>query len=649
MKKLLRISAFFLLLPALLLTSCNDDDDTSALPKAPRNFEAKAGDGQVTLHWIAPASNDVLEYAITWTPGDGQASVKPKASSYTVTGVTNNVEYTFTLSAVYGYGRSEVLETTLKPGNPDVLYEDVVDLKATTGYGVIDLKWEAPDADSRTTVSGYTITFEPDAEEVQQPIELGADATSYHIDGLRNGTEYTVSVVTHYTDKGISDGATVVAKPADPITGVSVEDADYVTFDMRNHTIDVYYNKANDLKNVVLDLTLDEGAVGGAIPEQLTFDLSGGKTGSIRITDDIAYTVSGEVDLLVSAFNATWNKKSLVADVTIDQEKRIIVADFGDGLLDKSTVDVEMTLSENATLVSPAENPAKMNLTADTTLLKVNGKYGNEVSYKVVCKGENLFNPTGITGKAVPSDWERLMEYNGKAIPGSIALYHVTQYNGEEVNVYVVMWGKDAGMTVYTESGEPKTFGEYKAMAAGDAPNVLIAGLPSTAFVAVHDGELAYYDKGFAGGGPAVPTYVVEADGTWTQNTSCIKEVDGVMKLHNFDKGQSLWNATEAFGCGGFYLNPAAGGGFTPGDGAVVSRTFFGVDKSANAQVAAFFICESSDTATGFAQDDICRALISVGITCGYPVVDRANVGLYINDGEVFATSASPRFAVGIK
>ena len=649
MKKLLRISAFFLLLPALLLTSCDDDDDTgSYTAKAPKNFEAKAGDGQVTLYWIAP-SDDVQEYALTWTPGDGQASVKSKASSYTVTGLTNNVEYTFSISAVYAYGKSDTLQAVIKPVNPDVLYEDVVDLKATTGYGSINLTWDAPDADSRTTVSGYTLTFTPDVEEIEQPIELSADKNSYLISGLNNGTEYTISLVTNYTDKGVSEGASITAKPADPIAGVAVADADYVRFDLRSHTIDVYYNKENDLKNVVLDLTLDEGAVGGLIPEQLTFDLSNGKTGSIAITDDIAYVVSAEVDLLVSGFKATWNNESLEADVTIDQKTRVIVADFGDGLLDKSAVDVEMTLSENATLVSPAENPAVMNLNADTTLLKVNGKYDNEVSYKVVCKGENLFNPAAYTGKSIPSNWERVMEYNGKGIPGSIALYHFTQYNGEEVNAYVVMWGKDAAMSVYSENGEQKSFGEYKTMAAADAPNVLIAGLTSTSFVAVHEGELIYYNSSYEGGGPAVPTYAIETDGTWTQNTSCIKAVDGVMKLHNYDKGQVIWNATEAFGCGGFYLNPAAGGGFTPGDAAVVSRTFFGVNSAANAQVAAFFICEDNGTAAGFSQDDICRALISVGITCGYPVVDRTNVGLYINDSEVIATSATPRFAVGIK
>lgn len=658
MKKLLRISAFFLLLPALLLTSCNDDDDTSALPKAPRNFEAKAGDGQVTLHWIAPTSDDVQEYAITWTPGDGQASVKPKASSYTVTGLTNNVEYTFTLSAVYGYGRSEVLETTIKPGNPDILYEDVVDLKATTGYGVIDLTWKAPDADSRTTLSGYTITFEPDAEDIEQPIELDADATSYQIGGLRNGTEYTVSIVAHYTDKGISDGATVVAKPADPITGVAVENADYVRFDMRNHTIDVYYNKTNDLKNVVLDLALEEGAVGGAIPEQLTFDLSGGKTGSIKITDEISYTVSAEVDLLVSAFNATWNNESLVADVTIDQENRVIVADFGDGQLDKSAVDVEMTLSENAKLVDPTENPAVMNLSADTTLLKLTGKYDNEVSYKVVCKGDALFNPAALTGVAIPSNWTRVMEFNGKAIPGSIALYHMTQYNGETVNAYIVMWGKDATHTVYASQGGPKQdFSAYKSMSAADQPVFLIAGDSLNEAAVVHNGELLYYneDKLDKEGvpGASAPTFAVEKDGTWREATACTRTIDGKVTFCNWDTGRNPWDVKEAFGCGGFYLNPGAGGGFTsipPATTVVESKCFFGLNAAAGAQVAAFFLCEAKGDASGISQDDVCRLLISAGIRVGFPVCADNQVSMCINGSDVFAGSeAKPRFAVGIK
>lgn len=658
MKKLLRISAFFLLLPALLLTSCNDDDDASGLPKAPKNFEAKAGDGQVTLHWIAPAGDDLQEYAIEWTPGDGKASVKPKASSYTVTGLTNNVEYTFKISAVYAYGRSEALETTIKPGNPDVLYEDVIDLKATTGYGAVDLTWKAPAADSRTTLSGYTITFEPDAEGIEQPIELDAAATSYHIDSLRNGTEYTISVVAHYTDLGVSDGATVVAKPADPITGVAVEDADFVHFDMRKHTIDVYYNKTNDLKNVVLDLTLDEGAVGGAIPEQLTFDLSGGKTGSIKITNEISYTVSAEVDLLVSALKATWNNESLVADVTIDQEKRVIVADFGDEQLDKSVVDVEMTLSENAKLVDPTENPAVMNLSADTTLLKLTGKYDNEVSYKVVCKGEALFNPAAFTGVAIPSNWTRVMEFNGKAIPGSIALYRMTEYNGETVNAYIVMWGKDASHTVYAKQGGPKqAFSAYKSMSAADQPVFLIAGDSLDQACAVHNGELLYYNEsildleGVPGAG--APTFAVESDGTWKEATCAFRMIDGKVTFCNWDTGRNPWDVKEAFGCGGFYLNPAAGGGFTsipPATTEVESKCFFGMNASAGAQVAAFFLCEEKGDASGISQDDVCRLLISAGIRVGFPVCANNQVSMCINGSDVFVGSdAKPRFAVGIK
>ncbi len=656
MKKLLRISAFFLLLPALLLTSCNDDDDASGLPKAPKNFEAKAGDGQVTLHWIAPAGDDLQEYAIEWTPGDGKASVKPKASSYTVTGLTNNVEYTFKISAVYAYGRSEALETTIKPGNPDVLYEDVIDLKATTGYGAVDLTWKAPAADSRTTLSGYTITFEPDAEGIEQPIELDAAATSYHIDSLRNGTEYTISVVAHYTDLGVSDGATVVAKPADPITGVAVEDADFVHFDMRKHTIDVYYNKTNDLKNVVLDLTLDEGAVGGAIPEQLTFDLSGGKTGSIKITNEISYTVSAEVDLLVSALKATWNNESLVADVTIDQEKRVIVADFGDEQLDKSVVDVEMTLSENAKLVDPTENPAVMNLSADTTLLKLTGKYDNEVSYKVVCKGEALFNPAVFTGVAIPSNWTRVMEFNGKAIPGSIALYRMTQYNGETVNAYVIMWGKDASHTVYAKQGGPKqAFSAYKSMSAADQPVFLIAGDSLDQACAVHNGELLYYNEsildleGVPGAG--APTFAVESDGTWKEATCAFRMIDGKVTFCNWDTGRNPWDVKEAFGCGGFYLNPAAGGGFTSnGSSTLQSQCFFGMNTAAGAQVAAFFVCEHGGDAVGITQDDVCRLLISAGIRVGFPVCKKDQVSMCINGSDVFVGSeAKPRFAVGIK
>lgn len=64
------------LIPALMFSSCKDDDKSDGDPLlAPRNLVGLAGDGQVILNWDAPLSGEVKEYSVTWTPGNGSATV----------------------------------------------------------------------------------------------------------------------------------------------------------------------------------------------------------------------------------------------------------------------------------------------------------------------------------------------------------------------------------------------------------------------------------------------------------------------------------------------------------------------------------------------------------------------------------------------
>ena len=99
-----------LLLSALfLMVSCNKDDDPTPAPTpAPTEFKAMAGDGEVLLSWKAANSEDVQSYSITWTPGDGSASVASDVTTYTATGLTNGTAYSFQIKAVYSQGESEV-------------------------------------------------------------------------------------------------------------------------------------------------------------------------------------------------------------------------------------------------------------------------------------------------------------------------------------------------------------------------------------------------------------------------------------------------------------------------------------------------------------------------------------------------------------
>lgn len=98
-------------------------------PAAPTNLTATPGDGAVTLSWNTPANNGgaaITGYRITRTPS-GQAADVGVVTSTSVTGLTNGVSYSFTVSALNSAGegvQSDVANATpeaaTNPSAPEV-------------------------------------------------------------------------------------------------------------------------------------------------------------------------------------------------------------------------------------------------------------------------------------------------------------------------------------------------------------------------------------------------------------------------------------------------------------------------------------------------------------------------------------------------
>ncbi len=91
------------------------------IPGAPTIGTATAGDGQATVSFTPPASNGgaaIIDYTVTSSPGG--LTAKGSGSPITVTGLTNGVAYTFTVTATNAAGTSpaSAASNSVAPGVP---------------------------------------------------------------------------------------------------------------------------------------------------------------------------------------------------------------------------------------------------------------------------------------------------------------------------------------------------------------------------------------------------------------------------------------------------------------------------------------------------------------------------------------------------
>ncbi len=78
-----------------------------AVPDAATGVAGVSGDGQVVVSWLAPVSNGgstITAYAVTASPGGQTCAWSIGALSCTITGLTNGVAYTFTVTATNAVG-----------------------------------------------------------------------------------------------------------------------------------------------------------------------------------------------------------------------------------------------------------------------------------------------------------------------------------------------------------------------------------------------------------------------------------------------------------------------------------------------------------------------------------------------------------------
>ena len=182
----------------------------AAVPGAPTNVTATAGNASANVSWTAPANNGttITSYTITSAPGSVHATVNGSGGNAapttgTITGLTNGTTYTFTVTAhnAAGTGPASSSSNAVTPTGPAGAPTNVV---GTPGDKQVTLTWTAPN-NGGFRIDRYTVTASPGgvAQTANATSSTTAAPTTLVFTGLTNGTAYTFTVTAH-TSAGTS-------------------------------------------------------------------------------------------------------------------------------------------------------------------------------------------------------------------------------------------------------------------------------------------------------------------------------------------------------------------------------------------------------------------------------------------------------------
>ncbi|MDM7853765.1 fibronectin type III domain-containing protein [Cellulomonas alba] len=162
-----------------------------AQPDAPQ--VVSVGDRSVVLSWVAPDNRGaaITGYEVVASPG--HVVQQCPATTCTITGLTNDVDYTFTVAARNAVGTSD---PSLPSGSarPDTVPDAPAAPTLRFGDRRIEASWVAPHS-SGSPVTGYTLMITP--APPSGPSTVDTTSTSYTFEGLANGTRYAVQVRAH--------------------------------------------------------------------------------------------------------------------------------------------------------------------------------------------------------------------------------------------------------------------------------------------------------------------------------------------------------------------------------------------------------------------------------------------------------------------
>ncbi len=168
-------------------------------PAKPVNFGATAGDAQVILSWDNPGDASITGWqyrkAVTGSGWGAWTDIanSSHATTYTVPGLTNAVEYTFQVRAANSTGKGVASDTAVATPVAANAPAKPANLAATAGDGEVTLSWDDP-SDVSITKWQYRLGLEQQHTiskgDWQDMHPSGASTTSYTVSSLVNGRRY---------------------------------------------------------------------------------------------------------------------------------------------------------------------------------------------------------------------------------------------------------------------------------------------------------------------------------------------------------------------------------------------------------------------------------------------------------------------------
>jgi Fibronectin type III domain len=167
-------------------------------PAAPAGATAAAGNGQVTLSWVAPSPAggsgatryNVYESATAAFSG-AKLAATVRGLDFTVASLTNGTRYYFWLTASDGVGESSPSSTvSATPAPPVTAPGAPTGLQAIGGEDHVTLSWSAPASTGGSPVTGYRIYVGSTSAFRGGLPRMTSAGTSATVDDLPDGTTY---------------------------------------------------------------------------------------------------------------------------------------------------------------------------------------------------------------------------------------------------------------------------------------------------------------------------------------------------------------------------------------------------------------------------------------------------------------------------